>query len=65
MKILLTTLGLQAGAAIVGAATGATALFDTIFASAGAIATPGTKTAIGPLSMSGLLSSLQAGEFQA
>ena len=48
-----------------GAETSATALFDTIFASANAILAPGTKTTIGPLSMSGLLSSLQAGEFQA
>jgi len=46
-------------------ATAEPTLLDTIFASAPLIATPGTKTAIGPLVMSGLQSDLAAGQFRA
>jgi carbonic anhydrase len=48
-----------------GSTAGASNVFDTIFASAGNIAQPGTKTAIGPLDMAPLLASLSGGQFQA
>ena len=52
------------GAGVTPQATGATPLFDTIFASVGAIRTPGTKVEVENLQMSGLLQNLQAGSFQ-
>ncbi|EFX04499.1 carbonic anhydrase, alpha-class [Grosmannia clavigera kw1407] len=47
-----------------GAATGGTSLVDTVFAAAGNVSTPGTKAKIGPLAMSGLIDSIQAGSLQ-
>ena len=46
-------------------ATGGTSLIDTIMANVGKIATPGTRTKIGPLRMSDLVNSIKAGNFQA
>ena len=46
------------------AATGPTVLLETVFSQVGAIATPGTKVATGPLAMSEIVGVLKAGSFQ-
>lgn len=56
--------GTGAGRVVTQQTTGGTQLLDTVFASVGAIATPGTKVAIGPLSMAPLIASLNQGTFQ-
>lgn len=40
------------------------AMLDTVFASVGEIAQPGTKTTTGPLVMSEVVNALTAGQFQ-